>query len=393
MRSPIPELPHEFTEGMAATTDHSLLISAAAYLGTYLNGSLDFSTPPDDMKLKLYSEASYAAAVVGQGAFATARTYGERWRQALGNAGTTFIIGAAALAEIAYGHNESPGLDDFISLGGASGVAFATSMLLSLKHHLAARQQLKEEVAYAVARQAAQEKGKATELLRSPAERPIIASDAEGLRALLDAMEYTYAMDLVRMRVEEFPEAARVIYNAAKYQYLPSNVENDFDLPAGTFYPRLVAHDRPVDHYNTQAERYSPWVDLLIIPASNVSEEKFKRLQSAYTSLYPDRTPPREWKEPIRCGVDLNGTTHYPRTDRITDFKEVWYYLRDEAYVSGDKTDPPVKTAEDVLSYLVWDQWGFYSNPDTPSRPRDTTSLRRVRDHYRQFEPAQAVRF
>lgn len=385
-------MPHEFTEGMEATTNHSLLITAAAYIGTYLNGSLDFSTLPDDMKLKLYSEASYAAAVVGQGAFATTRTYGERWRHALRNAGTTFAIGTAALSEAAYGRDESPGLDDFISLGGASGVAFATSMLLSLKHHLAARQQLKEEVAYAASRQAAREKGQAIRSLRRPVERPIMASNAEELRTLLDAMEYTYAMDLVRMRVKEFPEAAEVIYNAAKYRRLQRNVENDFDLPAGIFYPRPVTHDRPVDHYNTQAERYAPWIDILIIPASNVPEEKFKRLQSAHKSLYPDRSLPTEWKEPIRCGVDLNGTIHYPRTDRVAVFKEVWHHLRHEAYIAGDKTEPPFTTAEDVLAYLVSDQWGFFFDHDGPSRPRDTTSLQRVRDHYRKIEPAQALR-
>ena len=87
--------------GLKEITDHSLLISAAACVGTYLNGSLDFTTPPDDMKLKLYSEASYAAAVVSQSAFATAPTYGERWRYALRNAGATFVIGATALAEVA----------------------------------------------------------------------------------------------------------------------------------------------------------------------------------------------------------------------------------------------------------------------------------------------------
>lgn len=375
-------MPHEFTEGLKETTDHSLLISAAACVGTYLNGSLDFTTPHDDIKLKLYSEASYAAAVVGQGAFATARTYGERWRQALGNAGTTFVIGAAALAEVAYDRNESPGLDDYIPLGGASGVAFVTSMLLSLKHHLAARQRLKEEVFYTASREAAQEKGKAVELSRRSVERPITASNAEDLRALLDAMEYTYAMDLVRMRTEEFPDIVKIAFNAAKYENWASRLGVFTDFP----------YDLEV--FDDVGERHAPWIDLLMTPASNVSSEELKKLQSAYTSLYPGRKLPTKWREPIRCGVTLNGKIHYPRADRVAAFREAWYQLQQEVCNSGDMAKPPYTTPDDVLDYLVYDQVRFFSHDDErPSKPRDTASLQRVRGHYRKIEAAQILQY
>ena len=278
--------------------------------------------------------------------------------------------------------NESLGLDDFISLGGASGVGFAASMLFSLKHHLAARQRLKEEVSYAASRQAAQGKGKVIELSRISVERPIIARDAEDLHALLDAMEYTYAMDLVKIRVEEFPDIVKIAFNAAKYR--------DWGSRLGVY----TGFPYNLQVFNDDCERYTPWIDLLMTPASNVPSEELQKLHSAYTSLYPDRELPTEWREPVRCGVTLNGKTHYPRADRVAAFREAWYQLQQEVCNSGDMNEPPCTTPDDVLDYLVYDQVGFFffsQDEGRPSKPRDTASLQRVREHYKKIEAAQIL--